>query len=226
MIWVLLIVLIGALVFGPTLWVRSVMSRHSAERPDIPGSGGELARHLLDSANLQDVIVEQSSVGDHYDPTEKAVRLTKANYENHSLTAVAVAAHEVGHALQDRDGYKPLHARQRMNKAAALTDTIGSVVLFALSFAGTAAAGPRMLMLGVIAVILMGLIRVAANLITLPVELDASFKRALPILEHGAYVSEDDLPAARGILKAAAYTYVAASAMQLLNFLRLLRGMR
>ena len=72
----------------------------------------------------------------------------------------------------------------------------------------------------------MGLVRVAANRITLPVELDASFKRALPILEHGGYIPREDLPAARKILKAAAYTYVAASAMQLLNFFRLLRGLR
>jgi len=72
----------------------------------------------------------------------------------------------------------------------------------------------------------MGLVRVVANLVTLRVELDASFKRALPILEHVGYVKAEDLLAARGILKAAAYTYVAASAMQLLNFFRLLRGFR
>ncbi|MDD9902855.1 MAG: zinc metallopeptidase [Rhodospirillaceae bacterium] len=137
-----------------------------------------------------------------------------------------MAAHEVGHALQDRDGYKPLKARQRTVKAAAITDSVGSLALFALSFIGTAAAGPRTILLGVVAVILMGLIRVIANLVTLPVELDASFKRALPILEHGGYIPSEDLPAARQILKAAAYTYVAASAMQLLNFLRLLRGLR
>lgn len=226
MIWILLAILIGALVFGPTLWVKSVMKRHSADRPDFPGTGGELARHLLDNAGLQEVAVEQVPTGDHYDPAAKAVRLTKNNYEGRSLTAVAVATHEVGHALQDRDSYKPLHARQRIIKFAAVTDTIGSIAMFGFSFAGTAAAGPRVLLLGGIAVILMGLVRVVANLVTLPVELDASFKRALPILEHGGYIKAEDLPAARGILKAAAYTYVAASAMQLLNFFRLLRGFR
>jgi len=226
MIWLLIVVLVCGLVFGPTLWVRAVMKRHSADRPDLPGTGGELARHLLDSAGLQEIGVEQTTAGDHYHPTEKAVRLTKANFEGRSLTAVAVAAHEVGHALQDRDGYKPLYVRHRIVKAAAITDMIGSATLFALSFAGTAAAGPRMLLLGAGAVILMGLVRVVAHAVTLPVELDASFNRALPILEQGRYLPEDDIPAARGILKAAAYTYVAASAMQLLNFLRLLRGMR
>ncbi len=226
MLWLILILVIGTLVFGPTLWVRSVMKRHSGNRPDFPGTGGELARHLLDSADLTDVTVEQVPAGDHYDPAKKSVRLTKSNYTGRSLTAVAVAAHEVGHAIQDRDGYKPLHVRQRIIKIAALTDTIGSVVLFGLSFAGSAAAGPRVLLLGAIAVVLMGMVRVFANLITLPVELDASFNRALPILEHGRYIKREDLPAAKGILKAAAYTYIASSALQLLNFFRLLRGMR
>lgn len=225
-LWVFFAVLIGALVFGPSLWVKAVMKRHAKDRPDYPGTGGELARHLLDSADLPEVTVEVSPAGDHYDPDAKAVRLSQANHDGRSLTAVAVAAHEVGHALQDRDDYKPLKARQRTVKAAAITDTVGSMALFAFSFIGTAAAGPRTILLGVVAVVLMGLVRVFANLITLPVELDASFKRALPILKHGNYIPADDLPAARKILKAAAYTYLAASAMQLLNFLRLLRGLR
>jgi Zn-dependent membrane protease YugP len=146
MVWVLLIILIGALVFGPSLWVKSVMKRHSADRPDFPGTGSELARHILDNAGLQEIAVEQVPTGDHYDPKAKAVHLTKDNYEDRSLTAIAVAAHEVGHALQDRDSYKPLHARQRIIKFAAITDTIGSIAMFAFSFAGTAAAGPRVLL--------------------------------------------------------------------------------
>lgn len=77
-----------------------------------------------------------------------------------------------------------------------------------------------------VAVILIGLIRVAVDLITLPVDFDMSFKRALPILEHRNYVKADDLPAARSILKAAAYTYIARSALQILNFFRLLRAIR
>ncbi len=226
MLWLIILILIGGLVFGPTLWVKSVMSNHAADRPDIPGTGGELARHLLDNAGLQNVVVEESTVGDHYDPNDKAIRLTKGNLDGRSLTAVAVAAHEFGHALQDRDDYKPLQARQRIVTAAVFSDRIGSVLLFGLTLAGSTALGPRIMILGVVAVVLMGLIRVAADLVTLPVELDASFKRALPILEHGNYVQADDLPAARSILKAAAYTYIASSALQILNFFRLLRAIR
>lgn len=226
MLWIILILIIGGLVIGPTLWIQSVMSRHAADRPDFPGTGGELARHLLDSAGLQSVTVESGADGDHYDPTDKVVRLTTKNHDGRSLTAVAVAAHEVGHALQDRDGYKPLVARHSIVRAAAFSDRIGSVLLFGLSLAGSAAAGPRLMLLGVVAVVLMGLIRVAADLITLPVEIDASFNRALPILEQGNYIGADDVPAARSILKAAAYTYVASSALQILNFFRLLRAIR
>ncbi len=226
MIWLIILVIIVGLVFGPTIWVRSVMSRHSAERPDFPGTGGELARHLLDSANLQNVIVEQSPAGDHYHPGDKAVRLTKERFEGRSLTAVAVAAHEVGHALQDRDDFKPLKTSERVTKAAVLMDNIGSVLLFGLSLVGSASLGPKMLLAGAGAVILLGLIRVAASLINLPVELDASFNKALPILEQGAYINAEDIPAARNILKAAACTYIAHSALQILNLLRLLRGIR
>ncbi len=226
MLWLIVLIVIGGLIFGPTLWVKSVMANHADDRADIPGTGGELARHLLDSAGLQDVVVEPSTQGNHYDPSGKAIRLTNDIHDGRSLTAIAVAAHEFGHALQDRDDYKPLHARQRIVTAAMFSDRIGSVLLFGLTLAGSTALGPRIMILGVVAVVLMGLIRVAADLITLPVEFDASFKRALPILEHGNYVKEEDLPAARSILKAAAYTYLAGSAIQILNFFRLLRAIR
>lgn len=222
--WVLLAGFILLLTYGPTLWVKGVMRWHSADRPDFPGTGGELARHLLDEAELHQVAVEMVPDGDHYDPKDKVVRLSRDNYNGRSLTAVAVAAHEVGHALQDQADYKPLAARHHTIRVAAVTDRVGSLAMFVFSFAGAAALGPRAIILGIIAVVLMGLVRVLANLVTLPVEFDASFNRALPILAYGKYIPEEDLPRARRILKAAAYTYVAGSAMQLLNFFRLIRG--
>ena len=104
-----------ALVFGPQYWVRRTMARHAGERPDFPGTGAELARHLLDEAGLQNVRVElDEGQGDHYHPVEKAVRLSELNYHGHSVTAVSVAAHEVGHALQDQQNYGPLVWRQKL----------------------------------------------------------------------------------------------------------------
>jgi Zn-dependent membrane protease YugP len=93
-----------AVLFGPQWWVRHVLARHGAERTDLPGTGGELARHLLDEAGLRAVKVELSGDGDHYDPDERAVRLLPQHYDGRSVAAVAVAAHEVSHALQHARG--------------------------------------------------------------------------------------------------------------------------
>lgn len=224
MIVVVGLVLLLALTFGPSIWIRRVMARHADPRPDFPGTGGELARHLLDEAGLAEVTVEEGP-SDHYDPTAKAVRLSKDNHDGRSLTAIAVAAHEVGHALQDRDGYAPLKARQRIVAAAARVDQAAVAASFGLSVIGGAAVSPRILLFGALAILLSGLVRVVANLVTLPVEFDASFGRALPILASG-YVPPDDQAAARRILRAAAFTYVAAALVSTLNLLRFLRWLR
>lgn len=226
MIYVLLLaILIGAVV-GPHLWARSTLRAHAADRPDLPGTGGELARHLLDRYGLTEVSVELSEHGDHYDPSANAVRLVRENHDGRSVTAVAVAAHEVGHAIQHRDGYAPLMARQRLVRAAAVTDKVGSAVLFGLSVVGSFALSPRMLLLGGIAVVLMGLVSVIVHLVTLPVEFDASFKKALPVLDRGGYLPPRDLPAARRILSACALTYVASALIGMVNFLRYFRYLR
>jgi Zn-dependent membrane protease YugP len=225
MIWIFAVV-IGLIIFGPGLWVNHVMATHRDEREDFPGTGGELARHLLDYHGLSEVSVETTTRGDHYDPERKVVGLTQRNYDDRSITAVAVAAHEVGHALQDQEGYGPFNWRQRMVKTAAVTDRIGSVSLLGMSMVGSAVVSPRLLILGVVAIILMGTIRVAVHLITLPMEIDASFNRALPILINGRYLPQEDIPATRSVLKAAAYTYVAGSLIQILNLFRFLRYIR
>src|ERR1041385_6131324 len=93
-----------ALTVGPQLWIRRAMARHGDERPDFPGTGAELARHLLDEAGLTGVAVEQTAEGDHYDPEARAVRLTAPHHDGRSVAAVAVAAHEVSHAVQHARG--------------------------------------------------------------------------------------------------------------------------
>ena len=101
-----------AVVFGlallPQMWVRSVIARHGAERADFPGTGGEFARHILDEMKLDHVKVEETKLGDHYDPDAKAVRLSPQHLNGRSLSAVVIAAHEAGHAMQDAIGYPPL----------------------------------------------------------------------------------------------------------------------
>ncbi|MDB4829437.1 zinc metallopeptidase, partial [Gammaproteobacteria bacterium] len=87
------------------------MNRYSSQLTEISGTGGQLAKHLIEKFSLKDVEVEITDLGDHYDPIEKKVRLMREHYESKSLTAIAIAAHEVGHAIQDQQGDKRLATR-------------------------------------------------------------------------------------------------------------------
>ena len=113
MVYAVGVLIVLALIFGPSLWVKMVMSRYSSEKPGMPGTGGELAEHLIERFSLKDVKVEITELGDHYDPIEKKVRLLPEHYESKSLTAIAIAAHEVGHAIQDQQGDKRLAIEQK-----------------------------------------------------------------------------------------------------------------
>ena len=220
------IAIVLAVVFGPSLWARGVLAWYGDDRPSFPGTGGELARHLLDEAGLAEVQVESTDSGDHYDPIKKAVRLTRGNLKGRSLTAVVTAAHEVGHAIQDRDGYVPLKTRTRLIKSTSAIQRIGSAIIFGTMLLSGIARSPTLALLGVAAGILTLAISVIIHLVTLPVEFDASFRRALPELDRGGYLPKADLPAARRILRACALTYVAASLADLLNLWRWIRYLR
>ncbi len=216
----LLAVVILIIVFGPGLWVKRVMLRYSQPDDRYPGTGAELARTLLDNHGLGKVRVEQTELGDHYDPMKKAVRLTPDKFNGRSLTAVTVAAHEVGHALQDHQGYAPLRLRTRLTRTTRHLERAGAVVLMASPFIGLLTRAPS---IGAVT-FLGGLMTLGSatlvHLVTLPTEFDASFARALPILEKGGFLQPEDQPHARRILKAAALTYVSASLMSLLNIAR------
>lgn len=226
-----LLILLGvglllALIFGPGLWAKWTLSRYSDDRPDFPGTGGELARHLLDEAGLNEVRVESIPRGDHYDPMAKAVRLESQHFDGRSLTAVTVAAHEVGHALQDRDHYLPLKARTELVRKIGPIQRLGSMIIFAGPVLALVSRSPWVGIITVGAGILTLATSVVVHLITLPVEFDASFKRALPLLEEGRYLEPEDMGPARRILKACALTYVASSLMSLLNLARWIRFLR
>jgi len=219
--WIVLIVgLLLLLLVVPQFWVRNVIRRYSAPRDDIPGTGGQLARHLLDRFGLQQVGVESTDQGDHYDPRDRVVRLSAEHYNGRSLAAVTIAAHEVGHALQDAQGMGALRLRTRLVELAGAAQKTGvlsmvAVPLMAVVSRSATAAG-IILLLAVLGFATGFLV----HLVTLPVELDASFRRALPILRHGRYIADDDGPAARRILQAAALTYVAASVTSMLSIWR------
>lgn len=224
--FVIIGLLLLALLFGPQLWARHVFRRHSAERAHIPGTGGELARHLVDRFRLEGVGVEPTDSGDHYDPQARMVRLSPSNYNGRSLTAIAVAAHEVGHALQHHRGESMLALRTRLVRLAFWAERSAAGLLVALPLVAAATRAPS-LGAGMFGIAVLSMAAAAlVHLVTLPVEWDASFGKAMPILEAGEYVTAEDREAVRSVLRAAALTYVAASLASLLNVWRWLRLLR
>ena len=206
-----------ALIFGPSLWVKFVMKRYSKEKPEMPGTGGELAEHLIERFTLKDVKVEVTELGDHYDPVEKKVRLLREHYESKSLTAVAIAAHEVGHAIQDQQGDKRLATRTKMIPVADKVARWSAAIISLSPVIGIITRHPMPFSL----VLLLGLsgfiARMMVHAVTLPIEFDASFSKALPVLREGNYVSKSDELAVSRILRAAALTYVSAALADILN---------
>lgn len=226
---VAMLIILGAvfaLAMLPQMWVRRVIAEHAHDRPDIPGTGGEFARHLLDEMKLHHVQVEETKLGDHYDPDAKVIRLTPENMQGRSLSALVIAAHETGHAMQDATNYPPLQARTRLAKQAVRIEKVGAVVMLAAPIVMALAKAPHVLVIEVFVGVLFLAMTVLMHATTLPVEFDASFRRALPVLKAGNYIKPEDMPAARKILKAAAYTYVAAAAMSLLDVMRWFRVLR
>ena len=223
---VLLLIIVAIVVFGPQLWTRRVFAKHSTPRPDYPGTGAELARHLLDQLDLTHIKVEATELGDHYDPEAKAVRLTPDKFNGKSLTAITVAAHEVGHAIQDRAGYQPFTERTRLVRVAQGAQKLGGIVMMGIPIAAALAQTPVAAVVVLVAGIATMGIATLVHLVTLPVEWDASFRRALPILQQKNYLSPEDEQGARRILTAAALTYVSASLASLLNLWRWIAFLR
>ena len=195
--------------------VRSAYSRFSQVASAAGLSGVETARRLLKQNGIYDVAVEEvgGNLSDHYDPRDKVVRLSSGIYHGHHLAGLAIAAHEVGHAIQHAYGYFPLHLRHTILPVANL----GSTLAFPLLLAGFFFQVPALMDIG----ILFFAAAVVFQIITLPVEFNAS-SRAMALLVDGRYLAADEGRLARKVLNAAALTYVAATAMALMQLLRLL----
>jgi Zn-dependent membrane protease YugP len=212
--WLLFIVMIGVslLVQG---YLTRTYGRWSRVRNARDLTGAEVARDILDRNGLGHVRVEAvpGTLSDHYDPIAKVVRLSEGNYAQPSLAALAVAAHEVGHALQDARSYAPLVARARLFPVLAIGANFGPMLVLA----GLFLAMPSLAWLGVIA--FGG--AVLFHLVTLPVEFDAS-RRALAVLSGNGYLSREEVGGARSVLNAAALTYVVGFAMALAQLVQYL----
>ena len=223
MAYLLIVLLLVAAVVLPQYLVQRVLARYNRQpEKNFPGTGGELARHLLTRFNLDDVGVERTDIGDHYDPAARCVRLTPDKFDGKTLTAITVAAHECGHALQHAGAEPMFELRSRLAASSVWAARVGSFLLFAAPLLAHAPSPALVSVLGGFLIMGFG---VVVQLVTLPVELDASFRKALPVLEAG-YLEAEQVPAARRILRAAAWTYVAASLASLLNFWRWLTVLR
>lgn len=214
------IVILLVIVFGPGIWVSRVLERYSVPADRYPQTGADTARLLLDKHGLDEVSIESTEVGDHYDPGDKVVRLTADKFSGRSLTAITVAAHEVGHAVQDHSGYGPLKWRTRLVRIAGPVQKLGAGVLMVSPFIGAVTRVPQVGLILFLAGFLTLATSTLVHLITLPTEFDASFGRALPMLDRHEVLRPVDRPHARRLLTAAALTYVSASLMGLLNIAR------
>lgn len=199
------------------IWAQSRVKGTYNQYVEVPSemgyTGAETARRILDHHDLYDVEIEEigGRLTDHYDPRDKVLRLSSENYHGRSIAGVAVAAHEVGHAIQDKESYAPLRFRHALVPVANL----GSNVSYFFIIIG--------MLIGMTQLALLGIIFFAAavlfQLVTLPVELNAS-RRAMVQLADLGLIMNDERRSARKVLSAAALTYVAAALVAVLELLR------
>jgi len=203
-------------------YVNSAYKRWSQVPSRSRMSGAQAAEHLIRRGGLSEVRVEGVSgkLTDHYDPRTKILRLSSGVYQSSSVAALAIAAHELGHALQDREGYTPLRFRAALVPAV----NIGSYLGWILIILG--------LLLGFTELAWVGIIVFSAGalfaLATLPVELNASKRARQLLVESGLIVGTEEMKGVNNVLNAAAMTYVAAlitAVLQMLYYVTLVIGM-
>ena len=216
--------------FLPSIWVNYVLRKNNNPLPDMPFTGKELGLKILQENKLENVLIEPIKQIDHYNPLEKKVNISEDKLYKKSITSIAVVAHEIGHAIQDKENYKPLLLRQKLIEKTIIFQRLGSFLLI-IGLPSIIAITKSPFITFLAAIIIMGCLstNVLIHLITLPVEFDASFKRALPILQK--YVPKQNMRQCRSVLRAAAFTYLAQSIVSifrlkviLFSFINILRS--
>lgn len=206
-----------------TQWyVNSAYRKWSQVRASSRATGAEAAERLMRYGGLSQVRIESvaGNLSDHYDPREKVLRLSNGVYRGNSVAALAIAAHELGHAMQDQEGYVPLRFRAALVPAVNIGSTLGWILILIGLFLGFT----QLAWVGVIVFSGGALFALA----TLPVELNASARAKRLLAESGLIMGEDERSGVNHVLNAAALTYVAAlitAVMQLLYYVMLITGM-
>lgn len=209
--------------------VKGAFKKYSKVRISRNLTGAQVARALLDEQGLYGVDIERvpGNLSDHYDPRSKMLRLSEGVYDQPTVAAAGVAAHEMGHALQDASGYSPLRLRSALVPATNFTSRLAPMIFFGgfmlMVFLGSD-IGYYIALLG----LALFVVAVLFTLVTLPVEFDAS-KRAKKLLTSSGLLFQDEVKGVDKVLDAAAWTYVAAAVAaigQLLYYVMILNRRR
>jgi uncharacterized protein len=210
--WILLFIITLAVTFGAQLYLRSTYGRWNKVANTSGLTGAETARAILDANGLNNVRVEavRGTLSDHYDPRTRTVRLSEDHFTRASVAGSAVAAHEVGHAIQHAKAYAPLQWRSALVPVANIGGNFAPLLIMFGFFSFSSAFGQNMVLAGLV---LFGL-AVLFQFITLPVEFDAS-RRANVEMQRLGIATTSDISGSKQVLNAAALTYVAAAASSL-----------
>ncbi|WP_135554225.1 zinc metallopeptidase [Paenibacillus cymbidii] len=203
--------------FGLSMWasfrVRSTFNRWAEVRATSGMTGYDAARRMLDAGGLYDVAIEAvpGTLSDHYDPVHRVVRLSEPVYYESSISAISVACHEIGHAIQHKEHYPMLVARHKIFPVVNFASGVAPILLII----GMLLSMANLVLIGII----FFSVAVAFQLITLPVEFDASNRARKLMLSYGFVTREEEHGVAK-VLNAAALTYVAAALISLLQLLK------
>jgi uncharacterized protein len=216
----IVVMVVGMLISGAAaLWVRSSYKKYSKQMSASGLTGAQTARMILDRNNLSNVRVEPvaGQLTDHYDPRSKTVRLSEGNFGQNSIAAVSVAAHEVGHAIQDATGYAPMKLRSGLFPIVNFAGQLWFPLFFIAFITGVGTATGQ-LFIQLAALAFLGIL--AFHVVTLPVEINAS-TRAYGLLTRYGILSHSEAGGTKRVLTAAAFTYIAAALTALLTLLYL-----
>ena len=202
---IFLIVLLSISIL-PVIWINYVFKKNDEILPNMPFNGIEFGNQLIKELELKDVCLEKTLIGDHYDLEQRKVKVGEDRLRKKSLTSISIICHEIGHAIQHAENYTPLITRTKLvkntlwiNKIAFAVVYIGLPIIFATGYL-------PLIKVCILLILLSLFIGVVIHLVTLEVELDASFNKAMPIIKKK--IPEVYHDSCRSILRAAAFTYV------------------
>ena len=201
-----LLIIVFFISFIPVFWVNYVFKKNDTILPNMPFNAYEFGEDIIKELKLKNVSIEKTLIGDHYDLVERKVKVHEDRFKRKSLTSISIICHEIGHAIQHAQNYSPLITRTKLVKNTQWINKINMAIIY-IGFPLIFATGfLSLIKLFALIILLSTLIGVIIHLITLEVELDASFNRAFPIIKKK--IPKVYHNSCRSVLRAAAFTYV------------------